>query len=102
MTISDQSKFARAPRASLRPVFHFLNFFLNVPPTSFGGTLLAVSDWAHQDSPRASVGSGPKASVFAVRAGQVSSALPYGCAAPKWLRRLYPSPLQYPQSLSLR
>ncbi len=31
MTISDQSKVAHAPRASLRPVFHFLNFFLNVP-----------------------------------------------------------------------
>ena len=63
--------------------FTFRNFFLNVSPTSFGGTLLAVRDWVHQGSPRVAVGSGPKASVFAARVGQVGSALPQGCAAPK-------------------
>ena len=74
MTISDQSKFARAPRASLRPVFHFLNFFLNVPPTSSGGT---------PEVPSRICGLRPEASVFAVRAGRASSAFPIGRAAPK-------------------
>jgi hypothetical protein len=79
---SNQKVSCPPPEASSPRVFHFLNFF----PTSFGGTLLAVRDWVHQNSPRATVGFGPKASVFAARAGQVSSALPHGRATPKLLR----------------
>ncbi len=108
-SVINQSKGASNQKVSCPPleasspgVFHFLNFF----STSFGGTLLAVRDWVHQGSPSAAVGFGPKASVFAARAGQVSSALPQGRATPKLLREsegeCYPSPFQYPQSLALR
>ena len=51
--------------ASCPPSISIMSFIsstsFQLPLTSFGGTLLAVRDWAHQGSPRAAVGFGPKA-----------------------------------------
>jgi hypothetical protein len=50
------------PSISIDHVINFFNISFSTSLfNSFGGTLLAVRDWAHQGSPRAAVGFGPKA-----------------------------------------